>query len=737
MAVRPRIAVTGVGLVSALGIGRREVFRRVCAGERGLRDVTLFDTAGLRSRIAGEVRDFDVRDALGSSWSQDASRCDGLAMRAAREALECADARDHANLGIVLGGTTGGMYETELGLRDLPTGSLPVEHVRRLLDFPLSVSVERLARTLGAERVATIASACASSAFALILGASWLLSGRAARVLAGGVDGLCQLTFTGFNALGAADPAPCRPFDVTRAGLNLGEGSAFLVLELEAEAKRRGARVLGWLSGWAMGSEAHHVTHPDPAGHRAAELIEEALRCAGLAARDIDYVNAHGTGTQQNDAMEARALERALGRECERIWVSSCKAQLGHTLGAAGAIEAALTVLALEAGVVLPAVGLEAPEARSLRHALGPAKQTKLRAALSNSFGFGGSCAVLAFESPDAAARQCAAPGRPNPVISAAVVVGPERLVSVNALAREPAPEAGAPAKQLALDPLSALNPDRSRRFGRASALACVGIEALLQGDHAPRGSCGLVLSSAYGDVERSVRFIRRVFAGGPRLASPAEFPQLLASSASGNASLYMGLRGPCLTVSEGDAGGEAALSVALSVLALARDRACLAGGVEAFDSIVDELLAPSSQLPRSEGGGFVLLEDEASALGAGRLPLARIVEHVARHGAWVAQLRAVSAPARAERAAVFCSSQERAALDELAQSSWADVTRVDLTRALGYHEAFGAIALAVAAARIAQREIDEALLIRLCGDSFYLTRLAAVDSRAAPGVPA
>ncbi|HEY3668136.1 MAG TPA: beta-ketoacyl-[acyl-carrier-protein] synthase family protein, partial [Polyangiaceae bacterium] len=615
MARRERIAVTGLGLVTSLGFGREQSFARLCDGQRGIGPVSLFDTRDLKSQIAAEVSGLDVSAIApgGEDWS----RGDALAFLAASEALSQAAHVQGQPLGLALGGTTGGMYETERALARLPPNAISPHDARRLLDFPLAVTVERLSRALGAvSQSATVCSACSSGAVAIALAASWLLSGRVERVVAGGVDGLCQLTFTGFNALGALDPEPCRPFDASRAGLTLGEGAGCLVLEREDSALARGVPIIAFLSGWAVASEAHHVTHPEPTGTRAAQVMLDAIAVAGLEPAQIDYVNAHGTGTVQNDAMEARALERVFQADLGRVWVSSAKGQVGHTLGAAGAIEAAITALSLARSVVPPTAGLDRPEATLLRHVRAQ-QPAVLRAALSNSFGFGGACAALAFEVSTAPRREVASPRRSSIVISGAASFGPRGLlgsadsslyVQENAAPSEPPPE-----------PLSLLDPERSRRFGRASALAVASAERALQDAKLEPGPTGFVVGSAFGDVERSVRFLQKVLAHGPKFASPAEFPQLIASTGSGNASIYLGLIGPSLSVSEFGTSGESAASVAVSLIELGLASAVVAGAAEAHDAIVDAVLGGMQGAARSEGAGFVVLETEEQAKLRGR----------------------------------------------------------------------------------------------------------------------
>ena len=725
---RERIAVTGLGLVTSLGFGREASFSRLCRGERGITPVSLFDTAGLKAGIAAEVRGLDVRAIAPRGEADDWSRSDALAFLAAREALSQAAHPEGAPLALALGGTTGGMYETERALSKIAPGAVAPTDARRLLDFPLAITVERVARSVGAVGPrATVCSACSSGAVALTLAASWLLSGRAQRVVAGGVDGLCQLTFAGFNALGAVDVAPSRPFDVSRAGLTLGEGAGCVVLELESSARARGVPILAFFSGWSVGAEAHHVTHPEPTGTRASAVLLEAIRVAGLTPSDIDYVNAHGTGTVQNDAMEARALERVFGADVGRVWVSSCKAQVGHTLGAAGAIEAVITALSVQRGALPPTAGLENPEAPQLRHVRGFEQRAPLRAALSSSFGFGGACAVLAFEAPESEPRALSAPKATSIVISGAASYGPGGLSSGAESARhlEPEREVGT-VNDASADPLALLEPERSRRFGRSSALVISTAQGALRSAACEPEHTGIIVGSAFGDVDRSVRFLQKVLGRGPKFASPAEFPQLIASTGSGNASLYLGLQGPCLSVSEFGTSGESALAVGVAALELGLSTSLLAGAAEAHDAIVDDVLAPASGTPRGEGGGFVLLETASAAAARGHVPLARLLEHRAVRGDVSRALAELPAPS--EHAFVVSGRLTAAVTGALLRSPWQAAPRHCLPELIGYHEAIGATALAVAVAALAAGRAALALVLSAELDVVYLTCLARFE---------
>jgi 3-oxoacyl-[acyl-carrier-protein] synthase II len=451
----------------------------------------------------------------------------------------------------------------------------------------------------------------------------------------------------------------------------------------------------------------------------------DAIAVAGLEPAQIDYVNAHGTGTVQNDAMEARALERVFQADLGRVWVSSAKGQVGHTLGAAGAIEAAITALSLARSVVPPTAGLDRPEATLLRHVRAQ-QPAVLRAALSNSFGFGGACAALAFEVSTAPRREVASPRRSSIVISGAASFGPRGLLGgadsslylqENAAPSEPPPE-----------PLSLLDPERSRRFGRASALAVASAERALQDAKLEPGPTGFVVGSAFGDVERSVRFLQKVLAHGPKFASPAEFPQLIASTGSGNASIYLGLIGPSLSVSEFGTSGESAASVAVSLIELGLASAVVAGAAEAHDAIVDAVLGGMQGAVRSEGAGFVVLETEEQAKLRGRLPLARLTEHRAVRGDPAPALLAQSAPPRT--ACVVTGFLPSAVAGALARSAWQGVRVYALPSLLGFHEALGAVALSVAAAEVFAGLVEQALVVTADVDTVYLSRLERYEAR-------
>jgi len=706
--VLARIGVSGVGLVSGLGTSAGATFRAILAGERCLAPLTLFDPGEVRSRIVAEVRGLDVADIAPRDQAALFSRTDAMAVAAAREAVSMARLPAGARVGVVLGGTAGGMFETENLLSSPELPRLSALKARDLLSYPVWASVRRVSAAVGGAALErSICSACSGGAIALVQAVAWLRAGRVDYVLAGGADALCRLTVLGFNALGATDPEPCRPFDQGRAGLNLGEGAAVLVLEREENAATRGASVLAWLDGYAVGAEAHHITHPEPGGKRASSLLRAAMDHAGWKAEDVGYVNAHGTGTLQNDAMEASALLEVFG-EGARTWISSSKGQLGHTLGAAGAVEAVLTVLALRDGRVLPSVGLESPAVSGLRYAPSHALEQPLDAAISSSFGFGGMSCVLAFAGAD---RPFDTPvQRPAAIaLSGGCSFGGE------------------------VEPVRALDPERSRRFDSASSLAAAGASSL-----APESPSrvGLIVGTAFGNVERTMAFLSRARDRGSRFVAPAEFPHLVPSAPAGNASIYGGLTGPVFAVCDVAHCGEAAVAAACDLLELGVADELIAGAVAPRDAIVEAVLAPLLEpasfqtQSRGHGAGFVRIctEDRARAAGA---PWVRVLSIQRGDLSASGELRELPPSHRPQEELVVLGAASQELRRALSESSWAAVKVSDLATEHGYHEALGALGLVEGFRSVVENQARRVLVLSGGPNHFEAILLGCADPSA------
>ena len=389
---RPRVLVTGLGTLNPLGGSAPAFAAGLRAGTCAIRPVTLFDTTGFRSTIGAEVADVRLAPETPGPLRRRLSRSDAFALIAAAEALADSGidgAATPTRIGVALGGTTGGMLNTEraIGAR-VRTGRR--YRPSALAGAPVSASADVVAERLGLDGPRlTVSTACASSAMALGLALDWIRLGRCDVVLAGGTESLCATVFAGFNALHALAREPCRPFDRARSGLSLGEGAGIMVLEDAAHATARGARVHAELVDYGASADAHHLTAPHPDARGAVLAMRRALAAAGLAPVDVDYVNAHGTGTPLNDTGEIAALHAVFDGARAPV-VSSTKSAIGHTLGAAGAIEALATVLAVRDGFVPPTVTLEDPEDETIDFVPRAARTAALRFALSNSYGFGG-----------------------------------------------------------------------------------------------------------------------------------------------------------------------------------------------------------------------------------------------------------------------------------------------------------------------------------------------------------
>ncbi|HEY2389259.1 MAG TPA: beta-ketoacyl-[acyl-carrier-protein] synthase family protein [Candidatus Binatia bacterium] len=393
----PQVVVTGLGTVNALAGSVHEFATALRAGTCAIGPVTVFDTTGYRSRIAAEVPHelAEAPSGPGAALRRRLSRSDVFALRAAAEALADAGLPGDVapeRIGLALGGTTGGMLRGEASLRARIQGTRDRYPSAAVVGAPISASADVLADAFDvAGPRLSLSTACSSSANALGAALDWIALGRADVVVAGGTESLCRMTFAGFNALHALSLEPCRPFDRGRSGLSLGEGAAILVVESAEHAARRGARAHAELLAYGNSADAHHLTAPHPEGTGAILAMRRALERAGLEPDAIDYINAHGTGTPLNDAVEAAAIAAVFGDAAPHLAVSSTKGAVGHTLGAAGAIEALATILALRDGFLPPTVNLDDPDPACLLDLVPrTSRPAALRYALSNSYGFGG-----------------------------------------------------------------------------------------------------------------------------------------------------------------------------------------------------------------------------------------------------------------------------------------------------------------------------------------------------------
>lgn len=731
-----RIWVTGIGVMSPLGRGAEITMNRLLAGDRAFGPVTLFDTTGSKSRIAAEVSGVAAADVAPEGHASAWSRTDALSVLAIREALGQAGVYPgKTQVDLILGGTTAGMYETEELLAWLAREPDAIKPMSQMLSHPLSSTADHVRAAVGPFRnVRSICSACSSGANAIMLAAAWIRAGSSKCVIAGGADGLCRLTFAGFGALSAVDPSPCRPFDKRRAGLNLGEGAGFIVLEPEESARSRGAKPIAELRGWAIGAEAHHITNPESDGATAARIMSGALKIAGLSPDDIDYINAHGTATPLNDSMESAAIRTCFGPKASAIPVSSIKGQIGHTLGAAGGIEAAITALSIARGVVPPTAGLEEVDpACELNHVF-QGREQPVRAAMSNSFGFGGTDTALIFSAPEAFPEP-RLPVRRDVVIVGAATIGPLGVLgsSENGAYFEPGP-APSPGP-VPFQASEHLDVARARRLDRAGRLSTVVVQRLLRdsqldpSDPKQAVELGAIMGAAFGSVDGSTAYMVRIHEKGVKYASPVDFPNLVPSSPVGHASIYLGLRGPVFAVADLGATAECAVSIAADLISIGEGEILAAGSVEEMSSVTERCLSPICSGfdagVRSEGASALLLESADHARSRGARILARLSFWTAWRDDSAEALAQLPAPRDPARAAVVTGHAE-ASLDFLAATGWTDVARRSVNARAGTHEGIGGFAMAAAISSLLSGVFDEILVIGLGPDRGYALLLHA-----------
>lgn len=397
------MAVTGVGVVSAIGSNRRGFWESLVQGRHGFREITLADTSDLQFRMGAEVQGISIAESFDAASRELLDRFAMLFVLAAREAISDSglESRELREAAIVTGSSLGGQSTEDELFR-----ALYQEGRRRITPFAVpktmaNAGASHLSMEIGCEGPGlTLSTACASSAHAIGL-AFWLVSsGVVSRAIAGGSEApFSRGHLKAWDGLRAVAPDVPRPFSLGRKGMVLGEGGGALVLESCDLARRRGARVRALLAGFGMSSDASHITKPSAEG--AARSLRAALEDAGIDPARVDYINAHGTGTPLNDVAECQAIHQVFGERASRLLVSSTKSMHGHALGASGALEAVATVLAVETQIVPPTACFLAPDPECPIDCVpNEARDAAVRVALSSSFAFGGLNAVLAFERP-------------------------------------------------------------------------------------------------------------------------------------------------------------------------------------------------------------------------------------------------------------------------------------------------------------------------------------------------
>lgn len=397
-----RVVITGIGLLTPIGAGREVFWKALVAGTSGIAPVTAFDTSAFPVHLGAEVKNFAPAPFFRRGAPEQMGRASQLAVAAARLAVEDAGIRledyDRNRVGVSMGTTSGeplfveqyNDIRKEKGLAGIPGEILP-KYPCNVIPANIAIELELHGPCL------MIPTACAAGNYAIGYGFDLIRTGRTDMMLAGGADAFSRITYMGFARLGAIAPERCQPFDKNRKGMVPGEGSAVLILERLEAARARKAHIYAEVLGYGLSCDAHHMTAAHPEGDGAVRAMTLALRESGLTTADVDYISAHGTGTPTNDRVESIAVRRLFGDRADKVPISSIKSMIGHTMGAASAIEAAACALALDTGTIPPTINFEEPDPESgnLDYVPNVARRTDPRVALNNAYAFGGNNASL------------------------------------------------------------------------------------------------------------------------------------------------------------------------------------------------------------------------------------------------------------------------------------------------------------------------------------------------------
>lgn len=586
----PRAFIRGTGIICALGHNKAETLNALERGHTGLRPLTRFTPSHRPPLPVGEVPAFLTDGALPATHA--------LARMAANEATAaCSGILD----AIVLGVTTGGMATTETLLK---AGCNDPESFNYHAIGSVADDLARRYRCTGP--VITVSTACSSGGGAIALALAMLRSGRYQRILAGGADSLCRLTYYGFKSLQLIDPKGARPLDKERSGMSVAEGAGMLLLEAGDETAS-GIEILGA----GLSCDAHHPAQPHPEGRGALSAMRAALTDAGVSPRNIDYINLHGTGTPDNDRSEAIAIKALFGETPPPL--SSIKGATGHSLGAAGAIEAVIATLVIERGLLPANTGCHTPDPALGLTPLPHPTRKPLHRVLSNSFGFGGNNAAIVVGRTSGKKKSDATPPiAPLTVVGFSALTGAGHTrATLDALRRE----LPCPGKLSEKTLCEGLPPRLIRRLKRLSQIGLA-----LTAGAGKNGEAAMphavFFGTAWGCLSETQDFLHNLFETGEKFSSPTDFIGSVHNAPAGQIALMTRATGPNITVSGGDYAFEQALFAAqllitdeAPVLVLGADE-----GHETLSSLFDPSVTPGG--PVSDGGGALLLKRSPDSSG-------------------------------------------------------------------------------------------------------------------------
>lgn len=564
--------ITGVGIVAAPGRNVTEVWQAVASGTCGLKPLTLFTAPRYGQIPVGEIQ----HDLTQLGAPLHSSRSDKLGWLAARDAIQ--DARlnpaEYADrAGVLLGCSVGGSFESETFLVSLLKRGVMRPRPTRFHEC--ASAVDLIADSFGFFGPSlAVATACSSGALAIAAAAEMIQTGEADVMLAGGTDSLSRTTWAGFHSLLLVDSAGCRPFDASRGGMSFGEGAGVIVLESEANAVKRGAKILARLTGWGASCDAHHATQPHPDGAGALAAMQSALHRANLSAAAIDYVNAHGTGTRDNDLAEAKALKNLFGDRVPPF--SSTKRIFGHALAASGALEAVVCLEALRRQQLPPNPGFS-----EMDSAIGLTPVTALRSAslthmMSNSFGFGGNNAALIFSQPETTPHTRSF--KPAAVsVTGIGLTGPGKVM-MRAI-EPPMPSDELKVHSCGQLDTSSLTSNQRRRLSRIIQMALLATRRC--SPPAPGQRVAVSLGTGFGSIDEGSTLLENWIAKDEREPMPARFPGSVHNAPAAQIAIELGAHSLNSAPTAGDISFESALWQGMCQLGSGEADCALVGAVD------------------------------------------------------------------------------------------------------------------------------------------------------------
>ncbi|MEV6096106.1 beta-ketoacyl-[acyl-carrier-protein] synthase family protein [Nocardia sp. NPDC051981] len=640
-----RIVITSLGAITAHGVGAEELWQRVRGGEVAIRPLRELAVPGLAGAIGGEILDpprpkYDYLTPLGLTDPEPAV---DYALIAAEEAMAGAglgvledgaeprpDALPAHRWGVAFGSCNSGIRSAEKAVRravaagrSVDADGLGLGDDRHLLLVPPQFCAEALSAAFGLKGpVLSVNTACASSAHALAHAVEQIRAGRADAMLVGGSDALTEMAYYGFTSVESLSTRPARPYSRDRDGLSLGAGAGMMVLAAAEVALAAGAPILAEVLGYGMSADGYHATAPHPQGAGAARAIRAAIDTAGLAPEDVPYINGHGTGTPKNDAAESNAVRAALGEAASTVVLSSTKSMIGHLLGAAGAVEAIVTILGLRDEMVPPTAGFAendpacgldpAPEARAL----------PMRVAASNNFAFAGANACVVYARPGAARTDLDLVAADEVVVTGiGVLIGgasdADQLWDAwtgGIVTTEP--HQGLRLARVGTDPGADIPAKARRRMDRLGQLAvATSQQALAAAGLTAHEGVGVVVGTGIGPMSSISRFFEPTVLGGPTQGSPAIFPNTVFNAAAGQVAMALGAKGPTSTLTSGHAAGAAALGTAFDLLRAGRADAVLCTGADELSPYALDAYRGAGLFTGRHGRGFRLAEGSVTLL--------------------------------------------------------------------------------------------------------------------------